>query len=941
MATPPPHGAVWLLPSGHYPLSTVMRYVIHTSFSNDIAARKISDLALSIHEGGGNVWVLEDPSIATGNHLSDDVRAAVERDLQAKGILVYKLCLADLNSGPGFRVTRALNDNIVRSFLENYKPHVFMQDETLSSESNGIGGYSGFGLNKTRRYIIRQNVGADGCDIGLDDRRGRGVVPFSERGAIARHLKIAEFAGNSGGGTAPPKVIGEIEEPADSAVQTSASMRVRGWILQSSCPEAKAVSIRIAGRMHVARLDILRTGVSAPSRQYEIVGFECNIPLERVPCRSQMDIGIQLADGQVVPWRTYRVWRPSDVPAVPRLPLIVVESNISVCSTFSAIKGQVRGAPKTWHAQLWRRGEVVGAVPITADGRFDLEVPRSHGPGLYHLWLTNPAETRREFIATYNLAGDDATDELAITQVSLGGLSLDLPGRMAAQEVSAYVNGLPHEFHRSMNKAGADSMSFRGSGLPDDLTLEIVAGHDYARGEFANDSTGFRRLIGTAMRAKRTMLATIGGKTREVVPIRCEPLNGDWTMVCACANGEIDSLQMSALDDLAEGRAAPPLSHDTIALAARLVQQQIRSDETASDKLIDRHIVLPSAAQRPWKFNGRVILVRPENHPTDELYVTAPLRSLVEKKVINFILIDTNDEEIDGIDRNIELRSGDAVIISRYITAKWAKRLIDAKNGIKIIYIMDDDVAAAIDTVGLPAAYRRRMTEAALFDFQFMLRLCDVFVTTSPFLMRKYSSSKTRFLEPPYFREPKSLDHLLKTDKIKIVYHGTDTHKDDIGFIMPELQKLGERNENIEISIITRFRIHSENGKRAIRTIRPMPWPEYVQYTRENPAHISLAPVLDTAYNRGKSIIKFYDAASLGAVGVFSKVEPYTDVVRDGRNGFLVENCPHRWFDILQLLVRNPSIIRETAIEGQMDAKKRGDISARTAFWIRELALTL
>jgi tetratricopeptide (TPR) repeat protein len=50
---------------------------------------------------------------------------------------------------------------------------------------------------------------------------------------------------------------------------------------------------------------------------------------------------------------------------------------------------------------------------------------------------------------------------------------------------------------------------------------------------------------------------------------------------------------------------------------------------------------------------------------------------------------------------------------------------------------------------------------------------------------------------------------------------------------------------------------------------------------------IGLAPLLPSAYNRGRSDVKYLEYAALGVAGIYADLEPYRDSVRDGETGLL------------------------------------------------------
>src|SRR4029079_5850990 len=50
---------------------------------------------------------------------------------------------------------------------------------------------------------------------------------------------------------------------------------------------------------------------------------------------------------------------------------------------------------------------------------------------------------------------------------------------------------------------------------------------------------------------------------------------------------------------------------------------------------------------------------------------------------------------------------------------------------------------------------------------------------------------------------------------------------------------------------------------------------------------IGIAPLLPTAYNRGRSDVKFLEYAASGVAGIYARLDPYQHSVEDGRTGLL------------------------------------------------------
>ena len=336
-----------------------------------------------------------------------------------------------------------------------------------------------------------------------------------------------------------------------------------------------------------------------------------------------------------------------------------------------------------------------------------------------------------------------------------------------------------------------------------------------------------------------------------------------------------------------------------------------------------------------------VVLIRKAASPTDELYILAPFQELLGKGILRLTIVDLDTDEENSIDADTLLASGTAVVVSRYISERWITAITRHKARLgPIFYLMDDDVAAAIDSHRLPGGYRQRMTRVAGGEFRTMIRLCDRFIVTSPHLFQRYQSLKTDLLEPPYLHPPRDMKHLDKEGPIVITYQGTEGHRDDLAAISPALREIHDAFPNVRLQIIIgnlKFIPALLKGLERIEAFPPMQWHEYKIFRNRARAHIGLAPILDTPYNRGKSIVKFYDISALGAVGVYTNSAPYNEVIDHGANGLLVDNDPQMWSKALRWLVQRPEEIRRMAKNGQLHAHQRGSHAVLRNYWHRHL----
>jgi hypothetical protein len=280
------------------------------------------------------------------------------------------------------------------------------------------------------------------------------------------------------------------------------------------------------------------------------------------------------------------------------------------------------------------------------------------------------------------------------------------------------------------------------------------------------------------------------------------------------------------------------------------------------------------------------------------------------------------------------------LLLCRSLPQSWLRCLERNRSAFGyIVYLIDDDIsAAAIDTT-LPSAYRKRMARIASLQPR-LLALADEVVACSDQLAKCFTLRHPRVsvLTPPLLAPLPGHEHFAVPPSAQapwqIGFHGTRAHLQDLRHITPALEALQQRRDDTRLEIM--LGQHTPNRLAALPRVcapAPLPWQDFQQYQRQHRLHIGLAPLLATPFNQGKSFIKFLDIAAMGGVGIYSNRYPYTEVVRHGENGLLVEDAPTAWRDGLQQLMENPAAAARMARQAALDALKVGNPQHAINFW--------
>lgn len=153
-----------------------------------------------------------------------------------------------------------------------------------------------------------------------------------------------------------------------------------------------------------------------------------------------------------------------------------------------------------------------------------------------------------------------------------------------------------------------------------------------------------------------------------------------------------------------------------------------------------------------------------------------------------------------------------------------------------------------------------------------------------------------------------------------IGWAGGDTHGADLAMVASALARVAADRPAV------RF---------AATGLGAPPWPELADRTEVvpyRPVHelpallsrfdVAIAPLLDDAFNRSKSDLKFLEYAAAGLPSVCSRVGPYVESVQDGVTGLLADG-EDQWVEALESLLDDPARARRLGTAARRWAEGR------------------
>ena len=301
------------------------------------------------------------------------------------------------------------------------------------------------------------------------------------------------------------------------------------------------------------------------------------------------------------------------------------------------------------------------------------------------------------------------------------------------------------------------------------------------------------------------------------------------------------------------------------------------------------------------------------------------------------------------------LITGNDIVVSKSIKVKanqinWCDYLITIRSmspfdlyivkkaklaGKKCIAFWDDDLTE--NTKELFILKKRR--DSMKMELQYV----DAILSPNLYLLEKLNrigtQAKTILLDTAVdekiFQKYKNNDSKI----MRIVYAAGPSHKKDFtNDILEALRQLSQKfPKSFDLSFVG---VHPDIGQEVDFSIYYHPCMNYEDYHKHMLAEnydVGIAPLEDNEFTKSKYYNKFIDYTINNIVGVYSNCLPYTLIVKDGVNGFLVNKGEVAWFEIFQTLLLNKELREKCLNNSQEQLRKQFSLQTIVKGFDKEL----
>jgi len=170
---------------------------------------------------------------------------------------------------------------------------------------------------------------------------------------------------------------------------------------------------------------------------------------------------------------------------------------------------------------------------------------------------------------------------------------------------------------------------------------------------------------------------------------------------------------------------------------------------------------------------------------------------------------------------------------------------------------------------------------------------------------------------------------------VKILYMGSATHQPEIELMSEALVRVAkESRKKIEFIFVGVQPPEKLREVAEVTSINDMSYvyKNFVDRFSEIKADFAIAPLSDNPFNRAKSPIKYLEYSVNGIPGVYSTIEPYSTVIRDGYNGLLAKS-ERQWFAQIMRLIEDQELRESIVRNSQQNIKNHYLLEKNASRW--------
>jgi len=190
------------------------------------------------------------------------------------------------------------------------------------------------------------------------------------------------------------------------------------------------------------------------------------------------------------------------------------------------------------------------------------------------------------------------------------------------------------------------------------------------------------------------------------------------------------------------------------------------------------------------------------------------------------------------------------------------------------------------------------------------MRESDALIVSTPYLKEIYAEFNDNIYVIPNCMDLQKWCKLRKRNnkgKITVGWAGGAAHNDDLDIIEPAIDVITAKHPEVEFCFVHGISPGLKDKKNVRWSRQYMRIDQYPSYLAKQGFDIGLAPLVDNAFNRGKSNLRFLEYAALGVPCVASDVGHFKETIDTGVDGFLCSDTKE-FIEGIELLINDSSL---------------------------------
>jgi len=260
-------------------------------------------------------------------------------------------------------------------------------------------------------------------------------------------------------------------------------------------------------------------------------------------------------------------------------------------------------------------------------------------------------------------------------------------------------------------------------------------------------------------------------------------------------------------------------------------------------------------------------------------------------------------------------------------------------GGRRLIYFIDDAVEQGVADAGLSFFYRQKLRLVERAAARRIGRCAAVAVVSSAELARRVAPEVETRLIHPYWSEPIAgqghFEPLLRGEGwIDIAYLGSVVHRADLAFLWPVIGDVLASHPNVRFHLAERHRVPGALARhpRIVR-IPGLGWSAYRAGLAGRRFHLALYPLMDTPFNRARSVNKLIEHGVVGAAAIYSRCWGEAWRVDEAGAGLLLHNRQGDWRTAIEHLLERPQAMRGLAAWAGALAREMNQVEPQQRLW--------